>query len=99
MGIENLYNTKQNNKMKIEQEPKYEARGYQIVNRKSGKVIPDDEPIFLLRARDKHAASLIWNYLNKCKSGRHRIAIAKRYIQFDQFSMEHPMRMKEPDTE
>lgn len=43
-------------------EPKYKIVNGKIVNRASGEAIPDDEPIFILRARDKHALATLEAY-------------------------------------
>jgi hypothetical protein len=41
--------------MDINQERKYDAVDGKIVNRATGKPIPDDEPIVIFRAKDKLA--------------------------------------------
>lgn len=81
------------------QEPKYEIVDGKLVNRQSGEAIPDDEPVFVLRARDQRAANAIAFYLRYLEDGEHRQAVKLRQAQFDKFNKEHPERMKEPDTE
>jgi hypothetical protein len=86
--------------MKSRQEPKYKIKG-QIVNRESGAAIPDDEPIFILRARDVSAVGTLEQYhnLNRGSSPpEHLEAVQKRVDQFRKFAEEHPDRMKVPDT-
>lgn len=80
-------------------EPKYaiNASG-QLYNRVSGKVIPDDEPVFILRASDKNAALAIAYYKKLCNDKDHQAAINNRLHQFVDYAHEHPERMKEPDT-
>lgn len=46
----------------LAQEPKYTVRGGRIVNRASGEAIPDDEPVFILRARDVLAIDALVAY-------------------------------------
>lgn len=80
------------------QEPKYTVDGSSIVNRASGKRIPDDEPVFIMRARDTFAAGAIYNYALDCPPGAHREAVLKRFDDFSSFAKQHPERMREPDT-
>lgn len=84
--------------MKIEQEPKYDAVDGRIVNRASGEAIPDDEPVFIFRARDRHALEAIRRYSYTVSDPAHRDAIRLRMRDFENFWDDHPERMKEPDT-
>jgi hypothetical protein len=87
--------------MKSRQEPKYKIRG-QIINRESGSPIPDDEPIFILRARDVAAVRTLESYRSEAEAAGsppdHLQAVQLRVEQFRKFSSEHPDRMKKPDT-
>jgi len=80
------------------QEPKYKVDNGVLVNRQSGEAVPDDEPIFILRARDKKAAELLFGYAEKCLDKTHREAVRIRAHQFLNWAEKHPDRMKEPDT-
>lgn len=82
----------------IEQEPKYTTDGQHIINRASGEAIPADEPIFIFRARDKHAREALEAYACVLLPGLHRDVVAQRIADFAGFSYQHPERMKEPDT-
>jgi hypothetical protein len=84
--------------MSPKQEPKYRAEGGRIVNRASGEAIPDDEPVFIFRARDIHAQEAIEAYACVLNPGQHRDAVAQRVADFAAFSRIHPERMKYPDT-
>ena len=86
--------------MNTAQEPKYIING-PVVNRQSGHAIPDDEPVFLLRARDILALSVLEHYLEVAEhcDQEHLDAIQKRIDQFEAFANKHPDRMKEPDTQ
>lgn len=94
--------------MKPEQENKYEAFVNaslypepligRIRNRATGEVIPDDEPVFVFRARDKHAAKVLSFYLHLCADEKHQTAIGQRISDFRAFERAHPERMKEPDS-
>lgn len=77
-------------------EPDYELR---IVNRVSGEPIPDDEPIFILRARDIHALDTLADYHDRCDDIGHSQAVVSRIRNFEDFKKQHPERMKEPDTD
>lgn len=83
------------------QEPKYDvdANG-RLVNRATGIAIPDDEPVFVLRAKDKHAVKTLMRYADMCGDGdpRHIDVVHQRLTDFIRFSEEHPERMHEPDS-
>lgn len=85
--------------MKTEQEPKYTTNADgRIVNRASGEAIPDDEPVFIFRARDRHAAAALLAYLQLCDDPDHLDAVQKRIGHFRLFAEQYPERMKEPDS-
>jgi hypothetical protein len=79
---------------------KYEARGNQIVKRTTGEPIPDDEPVFILRARDKHAVATLVSYLGHCQRGPtteyHLQGIDKAVAAFEAFRRNNPDQMKVP---
>lgn len=80
------------------QEPKYEIKDGKLWSRRSGEPIPDDEPIFILRAHDVYAAATIQAYAQKLPGGQHKNAVAIRAEQFQNWAMQHVDRMHEPDT-
>lgn len=88
--------------MKKNQEPKYmivaTTDGYRIANRASEEVIPDDEPVMILLARDIHAREVIVEYARKCGNAHHAAVVMDRARQFADFAEQNPERMKEPDT-
>lgn len=84
--------------MKVEQEPKYDAVDGRIVNRATGVPIPDDEPVFVLRAKDANAARTLRAYHMNCHDPKHRAVVARRIADFERFAEDHPDRMKQPDT-
>lgn len=77
-----------------------------IRNRVSGEAIPDEEPRFLLRARDINAVPALFAYREQCYAGRQadtivnqeaHVANVDRIIgKFLQYAKEHPERMKQP---
>ncbi len=84
--------------LSIAQEPKYTVNGSAIVNRASGESIPADEPVFIFRARDRHATEVLEFYRDIVTNSAHREAIDKRTGHFYVFKNANPWRMKEPDT-
>ncbi len=71
-----------------------------IVNLVSGQEIPEDEPLFLLRARDNNALSMLYAYLEICThagcNDLHAAGIRQVISEFERFQSDHPERMKEP---
>lgn len=85
----------------LAQEPKYTVgtRDGRICNRATGKPIPDDEPVFILRAKDVHASAALAAYLEEVfNDPEHAEAVQARIDAFDAFAAAHPERMKHPDT-
>ncbi len=82
------------------QEPKYTVsqKDGRIVNRATGKPIPDDEPIFILRAKDMNATHALHAYWESLDDEAHAAEVEARMEAFDAFAEAHPERMKQPDT-
>ena len=80
------------------QEQKYGIRGGRIVNRRSGVPIPNDEPIFIFRAKDRLAVRTLTAYFSAIEDPAHARAVAARLEDFKRFAREHPERMTDPDT-
>ena len=85
--------------MLIQQEPKYtiDYCNLGLVNRSTGVGIPDDEPIFILRAKDKHAIETLRFYSTMVESNTLTGSIDERILCFIEFSHRNTDRMKEPD--
>ena len=83
----------------MDQEPKYAFVDGRVQNKASGEFIPLDEPVFILRGRDRHAAATIRDYMMRCNDDEHRQIILQRAEQFEGFAEANADRMKEPDTE
>lgn len=83
--------------MNIKQEPKYAVNEHgNLYNRETGNVIPDDEPVFILRARDIHAVQTLLFYLRQCEIDGHAKTVEGRVNDFLSFEAKHPERMREP---
>ncbi len=93
--------------MLTSQEPKYQAvmtrgdngRESRLINRATGEAIPDDEPVFIFRARDVHAIDALKLYKAQCEDEQHRDVVEERISDFRRFAVQHADRMKEPDSE
>ena len=82
---------------------KYHLDGEQIVKTSNGIPIDlEDEPVFLLRARDELALSALFAYRRRCKDAkctRYQIQEIERLIQrFQTYVHTHPEAMKQPDN-
>ena len=84
--------------MNIEQESKYTCVSGKLRNRVTGEEIPADEPVFILRAKDKHAVEALRAYADLCTDEKHRKTVLNRCRDFDTFASNNPDRMKEPDS-
>lgn len=77
-------------------------------SRKHGRVtterkqVPDDEPVFVIRAADALACPLLSAYYNLCtKNGAavdHAVSVEAEYTRFADWQEAHPERVKLPDT-
>lgn len=76
---------------------KYDVSTGQFVNRRSGQAIPDEEPTFILRARDIRAAAAVRQYANSCLDPDHARDCHAVADAFDRWAEENPEQMKEPD--
>lgn len=79
----------------------YPGTGIQIVivNAVSGQEIPEDEPLFLLRARDHHAYGALMHYLALCAEDCNELhveGIKQQIREFIDFATNYPNRMKQP---
>lgn len=87
------------NKIIPTQDPKYGINEQgQLCNVATGVPIPDDEPIFILRAKDMLAEQTLSWYLSTVATGEHRDAVRHRIEDFKQFRLANPEKMKAPDT-
>lgn len=81
------------------QDPKYviSDEGY-ICNAVTGRPIPRDEPVFILRAQDELASQTLAYYLTMVATETHKDAVKHRIDDFNRFRRENPSAMKAPDT-
>ena len=84
--------------MDVQQEPKYDVNEEgKIFNRHTGITIPDDEPILIIRAKDKNALPALHFYNKLCENEDHKKVVQARIQDFLEFLMENPKRVKEPN--
>ncbi len=71
-----------------------------IFKKSNGEIIPDDEPLFLLRGRDILALEFLASYVEISKragcNAYHFFKIGETTEGFIRFKKEHPERMKMP---
>ena len=82
---------------------KHYLEGEQIVKTSNGIPIDlDDEPVFLLRARDKLAVDALFGYWRFCKDANctsYQMQVIEREIQrFQVYAHTHPKAMKQPGS-
>lgn len=80
------------------QDPKFDIEDGRIINAASGKPIPENEPIFILRAKDIHAIKTLEFYLQQCANDHHRDVVTERIGHFESFAQCEAAQLKEPDT-
>jgi len=80
------------------QDPKYDIEDGRLINASSGQPIRADEPIFIIRAKDRHALKTISNYADLCENESHQQAVWDRCLEFEEFALKNPKKMNEPDT-
>ena len=68
-----------------------------IINRETGIPIPDNEPLFILRAKDKKAGETLAFYCGLLDNLNHRQLVVESIKEFDRFEKQNPQLMKEPD--
>lgn len=86
--------------MLVKQEPKYDVTtAGRLYNRKTGDVIPDDEPVMIFRAKDAKSINAIATYLAECGDLTHRVAINRRLKDFLEYQAANPALVHEPDTD
>lgn len=81
-------------------DPKFHIEGEKIIKTPNGEVLPEDEPLFLLRGRDNLALDALLEYRQTCiEAGctEYQIeGINNRIHAFEKFAIEHSERMKQP---
>ena len=81
-------------------DPKFHIERERIIKTSNGEEIPNDEPLFLIRARDNLAVAMLKAYLHlsaKADCTSYQIlGVAERISAFERFAYNNPKRMKQP---
>lgn len=77
-------------------DPKYVVIDGKICNSCSKDPIPEDEPIFILRGKDRKALRALRNYCSTCDLDEHQVAVQERITEFKDFRDKYGCT--EPDT-
>jgi hypothetical protein len=79
-------------------ELKYAIKDNKLVNIETGVFIPEEEPVFILRAKDLNSLAMLEYYKFKIKEGSvlHGL-VSKRIEDFTNFKTLYPELMKVPD--
>ena len=79
---------------------KYHVEGERVVKTHNGEEVPEDEPLFLLRARDRLALPLLQIYQQLCLDDDctdfQMVLVGRVLNDFVSFKNAHPERMKQP---
>lgn len=83
------------------QEPKYRFSGGRIINRATGEMIPLNEPVFLLRARDTYEALALKGYAAALSLApgvpkEYLVAVENRIADFMVFRTAMPEKLRTP---
>ena len=78
-------------------ERKYKIEEGRLVKKSDGVPIPDDEPCFILRAKDRKALATLLAYCMILDTLDQREAVMKCVDDFRQFQVDHPEEMHEPN--
>ena len=77
-------------------ERKYKIMDGRIVKKSNEVPIPDSEPLFVLRAKDRKALPALLAYLMILDNLDQKAEVTKSINDFRRFQEEHPERMGEP---
>jgi len=80
------------------QDPKYVIIDGKICNEKTKKAIPANEPVFMIRGKDKNATKTIAFYASLCINPEHRLSVLERCGEFSHFAGNNASRMRDADS-
>lgn len=79
-------------------ERKYKIEDGRLINKHTNQPVPDDEPLFILRAQDRKALPALMAYIQIVDLLDHKASVMKSINDFRAFQEKNPERMKEPDS-
>lgn len=75
---------------------KFHIEGSQIIKTASGEVVPEDEPLFLLRGRDRLALATLRHYRHLCAlegcNNFQVVGLEGMLARFNQYAADHPTK-------
>lgn len=77
-------------------ERKYRIKDGKLVKKDGEKSVPDDEPLFILRAKDRKALATLVAYNMILDNLDQKAEVTKSINDFRAFQEMHPERMAEP---
>jgi len=77
-------------------ERKYEIKDNRIVKRSNQVPIPDEEPLFIFRAKDRKALAALLAYSMILDDLAQKEAVMKSVNDFREFQEQNPDKMAEP---
>lgn len=80
-------------------EHRYVPVDNKLVNTVTGEEIPKDEPVFILRAKDAHALTVLMQYSARCTEEQQRTDMAELMGSFVKWRMKHDNKVKEPGSQ
>ncbi len=75
---------------------KYEIDIGRIKNFKTKEIIPKCEPIFILRAQDKHAVHTLIAYMEACETAAQREGVSRRLADFAVYALYNDVKEPTP---
>ena len=78
-------------------ERKYKILDGKLVKKDGDVPVPDDEPLFILRASDRKALAVLVAYNMICDHLEHKAKVQETIVDFRSFQEKYPERMGEPD--
>jgi hypothetical protein len=78
-------------------ERKYKIMDGRLVKKDGESPVPEDEPLFILRASDRKALAAIVAYNMIADSLEHKAKVCESIGDFRAFQEKYPERMGEPD--
>lgn len=77
-------------------ERKYEIKNNQLVKRSDGALVPENEPLFIFRAKDRKALAALLAYNMILDHLPQKAAVTKSIEDFRKFALNNPDKMSEP---
>ncbi len=67
-----------------------------IINHTTGQAIPKSEPVFILRAQDKHAVHTLIAYMEACETPEQKEGVSRRLAEFAIYVLKNDIKEPTP---